>query len=102
MNARKDHLRLRRERLISQAAAQRSEIAFIASRLHERLRWVDRGYALGQALRAHPVLAVAGVSLLLRTSRTRGLLWAGQLFTVWELFNMVRRQWFLSRAEEDL
>jgi hypothetical protein len=36
---------------------------------------------------------VAGASLLLRTAKTKRLLWAGQLFTAWELFSVVRKQW---------
>lgn len=93
MISRKEYLRRRREWLVSQAAAQRSEVTYIASHLQKSLRWVDMGFSVGQALRAHPVLAVAGASLLLRTAKTRRLLWAGQLFTAWELFNVVRRQW---------
>ena len=92
MSARSENLRLRREWLVSQAAAQRSEVSFIASDLQQSLRWVDRGFAVGQALRAHPVLAVAGASMLLRTTRNKRLLWAGQLFTAWELFSVVRKQ----------
>ena len=93
MSTRKEYLRLRREMLLSKAAAQRSEVAYSASHLQKRLRWVDNGFAVGQALRAHPVLALAGVSLLLRMARTKRLLWAGQLFTAWELFSVVRNQW---------
>ncbi len=93
MSARKQYLRARREWLVSQSAAQRSEITYIVSHLQKSLRWADRGFAIGQALRTHPVLAVAGVSLLLRTARTKRLLWVGQLLTVWELFSVVRKQW---------
>lgn len=93
MSSRKEYLRLRREWLVSQAAAQRSEVSYIASHLQKSLRWVDRGFAVGQALRTHPVLAAAGVSLLLRTAKTKRLLWVGQLFTAWELFSVVRKQW---------
>lgn len=93
MSGRKEYLRLRRERLVSQASAQRNEIADIAGRLQENLRWVDKGFVLGRALRAHPVLAVAGASLLLRVTKARRLLWFGQLFTAWELFSAVRTQW---------
>lgn len=93
MSARKDYLRRRREWLVAQAAAQRSEVSYIASQLQKSTRWMDLGFSVGQALRAHPVLAVAGASLLLRTAKTKRLLWVGQLFTAWELFNVVRRQW---------
>ena len=92
MIGRKEALRLRREWLVSQAAAQRNEVSFIASDLQQSLRWVDRGFAVGKVMRTHPVLAAAGASMLLRTTRNRRLLWVGQLFTAWELFSVVRKQ----------
>lgn len=93
MSSRKAYLLRRREWLVSQAADQRSEITYVASELQRSFRWVDTGIAVGQALRTHPLLAVAGSSLLLRVSNSKRLLWAGRLFTAWELFNMVRSQW---------
>lgn len=98
MSARKEDLRRRREWLVAQAAAQRSELSSITSHLQDKLYWVDRGFAVGQALRTHPVLAVAGVSLLLRTTKSNRLLWVGNLFTAWELFSMVREQWYRQRT----
>jgi hypothetical protein len=93
MSSRKAYLLQRREWLVSQAEFQRSEITSVASELQRSIRWVDMGFALGQALRTHPLLAVAGGSLLLRVSNSRRLLWAGRLFTAWELFNVVHTQW---------
>ena len=93
MNSRKAYLLRRREWLVSQAAIQRSEITSVASQLQRSFRWVDMGFAVGQTLRKHPLLAVAGGSLLLRVSNSKRLFWAGQLFTAWELFNVVRSQW---------
>lgn len=93
MSGRKDYLRLRREWLVSQAAAQRSEVSYSAAHLQNSLRWVDRGFSIGQTLRTHPVLAMAGATLLLRTTKAKRLLWVGQLFTAWELFSVVRKQW---------
>jgi hypothetical protein len=93
MSTRKAYLLRRREWLVSQAADQRSEITYLASELQGSFRWVDMGIAAGQALRAHPLLAVAGSSLLLRVSNSRRLLWAGRLFTAWQLFDVVRTQW---------
>ena len=93
MSSRKAYLLRRREWLVSQAADQRSEITYVTSELQRSFRWVDTGIAVGQALRTHPLLAVAGSSLLLRVSNSKRLLWAGRLFTAWQLFNMVRSQW---------
>jgi hypothetical protein len=93
MSSRKAYLLRRREWLVSQAADQRSEMTSVASELQRSFRWVDMGFAVGQTLRTHPLLAVAGGSLLLRVSNSKRLFWAGQLFTAWELFNVVRSQW---------
>ena len=93
MSSRKAYLLRRREWLVSQAAIQRSEITSVASELQRSLRWVDMGFALGKTLRTHPLLAVAGGSLLLRVSNSKRLLWAGRLFTAWELYDVVRTQW---------
>lgn len=101
MNTHKEDLRRRREWLVLQAAAQRSELSYLASRLEKSAWWVNLGFTVGRALRTHPVLAVAGASLLLRSARNNRLLWVGQLFTAWELFNLVRRQWPRARAEKD-
>jgi hypothetical protein len=93
MNARKEFLRRRRERLVAQAAAQRVDLADITSHLQDRIRWLERGYVVGQALRRHPLLAVAGGSLLLPAGKSSRLLWVSRLFTAWGLFSMVRKRW---------
>jgi YqjK-like protein len=93
MSSRKAYLLQRREWLVMQAADQRSEISYLASELQGSFRWVDMGIAVVQALRTHPRMAIAGSSLLLRVSNSKRLLWAGRLFTAWELFNVVRTQW---------
>lgn len=93
MTTRKDYLRVRREWLVTRAAAQRNELTTVAADLQQRLHWADRGYAVGKALRRHPLLAVTGVSLLLRATKSKRLLWVGPLFTAREVFNVVRKQW---------
>lgn len=93
MSARQDDLRVHREWLTSRAAAQRSEVAALTADLQQRLQWVDRGFAVGKALRNHPLLAATGASLLLRRTKSKRLLRVGQLFTAWELFSLVRKQW---------
>lgn len=86
-------LRRRREFLVSQAAAQRNEVAYVASHLQKRLRLLDMGFAIVQAVRIHPLLAVTGATLLLRAPRNKLLLWASRLLTARELFEAVRKQW---------
>lgn len=93
MNTRQEYLRLRRARLIAQAAEQRGEVSAIVAQLRSRLRWMDIGFAVGQTLRMHPVLTAAGASLLLRAHKGKQLSWPGRLFTAWELFNILRKQW---------
>jgi len=93
MNARLEFLRRRRELLVLQAAAQRSEVSYAASHLQKRLWLLDIGFAIVQAVRIHPLLAVTSATLLLRTPRNTLLLWTGRLLTAWELFGAVRKQW---------
>lgn len=93
MNARMKTLRRRRELLVSQAAAQRSEVSYLATHLQKRLRPLDMGFALIQAVRINPVLAATSAALLLHSPRNKLLLWGSRLFTGWELFDAVRKQW---------
>ena len=93
MSARMKVLRRRREFLVSQAAGQRSEMSYVASHLQKRLRLLDIGFAIVQAVRIHPLLAVTGATLLLRAPRNKLLLWASRLLTARELFEAVRKQW---------
>ncbi len=93
MSARREFLRRRREFLVSQATAQRSELSYVASHLQKRLWLVDMGFAIVQAVRIHPVLAVTGATLLLRAPRNKLLLWVSRLLTARELFEAVRKQW---------
>jgi len=93
MNARIENLRRRRQLLISQAAAQRSEVSFIKTNLQHRLRVVDFTFSLVQAIRVHPALTTASVTTLLPPPKNKLLRWGSRLFTVWEIFSVVRRQW---------
>ncbi len=93
MNARGEYLRRRREFLVSRSAAQRSEVSYAASHLQKRLRLLDMGFAIVRAVRIHPVLVVTSAALLLRAPRNKLLLWVGRLLTVWELFEVARKQW---------
>ncbi len=93
MNARGEYLRRRREFLVSRAAAQRSEVPYVASHLQKRLRLLDMGFAIVRAVRIHPVLVVTSAVLLLRAPRNKLLLWVGRLLTVLELFEVARKQW---------
>ncbi len=93
MSVRLEYLRRRRELLVLQAAAQRSEVSYVAIQLKKRLRLVDIGLAIVATLRHHPVLAMASTSLLLPAPRNKLLLWTSRLFTAWELFSVARTRW---------
>lgn len=93
MNTRVEYLRRRRELLVSQAAAQRSEVSFVALHLQKRLRLVDTGVAIIQAMRVHPVLAVASATLLLPTPRHKILFLPSRLITAWKFFGLIRKLW---------
>lgn len=93
MSARSDLLRNRRESLVSQAAAQRDELSFVAAQLQQRMRIVDLGFSVGQILRDHPLLALAGTSLLLRVPHNKLVTWMSRAYLGWQLFNEVRKQW---------
>lgn len=92
MSVRLEYLRRRRELLVLQAAAQRSEVSYVAIQLKKRLRLVDIGLAMVATLRYHPVLAMASTALL-SAPRNKLLLWTSRLFTAWELFSVVRTRW---------
>lgn len=93
MNARKEYLRRRREFLVSQAAAQRSEVAYLVSGLQRHLRLADTVYAAARSIYVVPVLAVAGALLLWRAPRKKLWWWGGRLFAAWRIFSVVRRRW---------
>jgi hypothetical protein len=101
MKARVEYLRRRRESLVAQAAMQRNEVPSIAAQLQKSLWPVDMVFAILQSIRVHPLLAVASSTLMLSDSRRKLLLWSSRLFTAWELFNLVRKQWPAAKQKKD-
>ena len=93
MNKRLIYLKRRRALLVSQAAVQRSELAFSAQDLQQHLRLVDMGFAIVKVMREHPALALASASLLLPARQNKLLIWGRRLFTSWQVFILVRKQW---------
>jgi hypothetical protein len=93
MKARLDHLKRRRALLTSQAAAQRTALAFLAQDLQHHLRFVDMGFSLVQVMRKHPALSIMSATLLLPAPRNKLLLWSSRLLTSWKVFALVRKQW---------
>jgi hypothetical protein len=93
MRARLAYLRRRRELLVARAAAQRTEFTVSTLGLQHHLRFVDMGIALVQIMRKHSALSIASATLLLPSPRNKLLLWASRLFTSWQVFALLRRQW---------
>lgn len=93
MKTRLVNLKRRRELLVTQAAAQRTEMPYLALELQQHLRLVDIGFTAIQFMRDHPALTVASATLLLPTGRNKLLLWSSRLLTSWEVFALLRKQW---------
>jgi hypothetical protein len=84
----------RRQALVARAAAQRAELAELAARWQQPLRIADAAYRIGRAVRTHQALVTLATTLLvLGPQRHRLLMWAGRLFSVWEIYRVVRQQW---------
>lgn len=83
MNERMSALMQRRGELLARIAAQRGQVAQLASRWEAPLALADQGLAVARYLRAHPVLVAGGVALLvLRRRGVSGLLRGG--LRVWQ------------------
>jgi len=93
MSQRLEDIKRRKQVLISRAAAQRSELTYLTLTVNKPLRFIDDVLAVIRAFRLHPVLAGVAVSSLLVTSRHRLLLWAGRIYTGWEIYQAIREQW---------
>jgi hypothetical protein len=90
MSARLSAIRQRRAALLARAEAQRAEIARIVRPWRAPLSIADRVVAFVRRLRAHPLAIGAGLILLLWLGRSRKSLWAGRLWTLWQLYSTFR------------
>ncbi len=82
MNKRLAEIASRRQRLLEKIESQRTEVAIMARRWEGPLTLVGAGVAALRILRNHPILAYAGVAMLL-TRRRKGI------------FNLMRQGWRL-------
>jgi len=80
----------RRAALVAQAAAQRSEIGRHLRPWLAPLAVVDRGLALARRVHAHPLTLAIGVLLLFRLGRGRWSVWAGRLWTGWQIYQSLQ------------
>jgi hypothetical protein len=76
----------RRDALVVQAAAQRNELGRCIQPWQTPLALVDRGIALAQRVRAHPLALTMGVLLLFRLGFGRWSVWAGRFWTGWQIY----------------
>jgi len=90
VKARLSAIRQRRAALLARAEAQRAEIARIVRPWRAPLSVVDRAVAFFRRLRANPLAISAGLILLLWLGRSRKSLWAGRLWTLWQLYSTFR------------
>ena len=98
MSQRLEYIKRRQQLLIARAAAQRSELLYLAKGVNKPLRFIDDVLAVIRAFKGHPVLAGVAVSSLIVTPRHRLLLWAGRIFTGWEMYRAIREQWPRQRS----
>lgn len=82
----------RRAALIARAAAQRGEVARLVQPWLTPLSFMDRGAALVRRVRMHPLAIAVGVLMLFRLGRGGWSLWAGRLWTGWQLYQSLQNQ----------
>ncbi len=93
MNTRIAAIRHRRALLIARADLQRLQLAQALQPWHKPLAMADAVSEALRAVRQHPAFTAVGTSLFISTTRHRWLLWAGRLFILWEVVQVVRTQW---------
>jgi len=73
----------RKERMVARAARQRAAVAAEACTLEKPLAIVDRGVAIVQFCKTHPLLLVAGAVGVLILGRRNMAAWAGRGWVAW-------------------
>ena len=90
MNHKLAQLAERRQRLVAQAAAQRTELVHNLQPWRARLALVDQGVSVFQYVRRHPAW-LAGGALLLAALRPRRVgKWLQRGWVVWQLGRRLR------------
>lgn len=92
MTARLTVITRRRAALIAQAASQRDEIGRVLQPWLTPLSFMDRGASLLRRVRMHPFGVALGVLMLFRLGRQGWSLWAGRLWTGWQLYQSLQNQ----------
>ena len=92
MNAQLKAITQRRAVLIARAADQRDEVGRLVQPWLTPLSFMDRGAALLRRIRMHPLGIAMGVLMLFRLGRGGWSLWAGRLWTGWQLYQSLQNQ----------
>jgi hypothetical protein len=90
MNARLAEITRRRAALVVRAAVQRSELGHWVQPWQTPLAFVDRGIDLARRVRAHPLALAIGTLLLFRLGLGRWSVWAGRLWTGWQIYQSLQ------------
>ena len=91
MNQRLTLLAERRHRLVAQAAAQRTALAYDLQPWRARLALVDQGVAVFRYVGRHPALMVGAALLLIALRPRRAGKWLQRGWLAWQLGRRLRR-----------
>ena len=91
MNTKPIPLAERRNRLITQAAAQRTALAQHIQPWRIPLKRVDKGLATLRIIRRHPLWLVSGAILLVTLRAERAGKWMGRAWIAWKLMRKLRQ-----------
>jgi hypothetical protein len=93
MNAKLAEIALKRERLIAQAARQRTAVAQAAQAWRGPLALADRGLVALRYLKQHPLWVVGGVAVVVAL-RPRGVMkWLGRGLAAYKIGRGLRAWW---------
>lgn len=92
MSAQLSAIARRRAALVALADAQRREVGRSLRPWQTPLAFVDRGIALARRVHAHPLTLAIGVLLLFRLGRGRWSVWAGRLWTGWQIWQSLQER----------
>ncbi|MBU1665853.1 MAG: YqjK-like family protein [Gammaproteobacteria bacterium] len=80
----------RRERLVAQAAAQRTALAESIEPWRTPLAWADRGLEMLSVLKRHPVWLVGGVAAFAALRVNRAGKWLRRGWVTWQVVQKLR------------
>lgn len=91
MNSRLLAIQQHRAALVARAAVQRQGVRELVAAWNGPISLVDRVVAVLRRVRAHPLAIPVGAALLIWLRRSRKWLWAGRLWSAWQLVSSLRR-----------